>query len=173
MKKYLLLLLPLLVSCEPEPQPVVKYGTAFRLNNNTFGVNDFRIADSGYFAISHGSLDFGRNFYRSHETYPDFQDSIGYIYFNGQGCGEIKYVNQDTIQQVISFNYTWSDKDYNYQYLTVEFADVPVRTWSRTEPLYVFGYEKVGKYWCYRTTMARYSGDWSWAGNFLKSNVVQ
>lgn len=173
MKKYLLLLLPLLVGCEVTPQSTLKYGTAFRLNNNTFGINDFRIADSGYFAISHGSLDFGRNFYRSDDTYPDYQDSIGYIYFSGAGCGMIEYVNQDTIRQTIPFYYTWGKKDRTYQHLTIDFEDIPVRTWSRKEPLHVFEYEKIGKYWRYKTTMRKYSGEWTWAGNFLRSNVAE
>ena len=163
----------LLVGCEIESNSSPKYGTFFRLNNNTFGVNDFRIADSGYFAIAYGALDFGRNFYRNHETYPDFQDSIGYVYFDGKGNGLIEYVNQDTIHQRIDFTYVWGKSDRNYQYLNIQFGDATVRTWSRTEPLNAFGYEKIGKYWRYKAPMHQYSGEWSWAGNLLKSDVVE
>ena len=174
MKNVIIVLLVLFTACAVEPQtPTLKYGTFFRLNNNTFGQNDFRIADSGSFAIAYGALDFGRNFYRNHETYPDFQDSIGYVYFDGKGNGLIEYVNQDTIHQRINFTYVWGKSDRNYQYLNIQFGDATVRTWSRTEPLNVFGYEKIGKYWRYKAPMHQYSGEWSWAGNLIKSNVAE
>jgi hypothetical protein len=55
----------------------------------------------------------------------------------------------------------------------MEFGDATVRTWSRTEPLYVYGYKKVGKYWQYQAPVHRYSGEWTWAGNLLKINVAK
>ena len=51
-------LLLTLFGCEPiQQEGSLKHGTFFTLRNNTFGVNDFRIGDSGTFAISFGAID--------------------------------------------------------------------------------------------------------------------
>jgi hypothetical protein len=162
----------LFLGCEPivEESGTLKYGTFFTLKNNTFGVNDFHISDSGYFAISFGAIDWGRNIYRNHQNQIDYSDSIGYIYFNGVGSGHLRFVNQDTIPHYIPFYYEWGEKDRNYQYLNIRFEKLPMRTWSRTEPLYTFGYQKIGKYWRYQNSSDTYSGPWKWTGNKLLYN---
>lgn len=161
---FFLLLIPLL-ACDRSEETVSEYGTHFRLNNNTYGVNDFRIQDSGRFPIRFGSIDFGRNLCASEELYPDYNDSIGYLYLDGHGSGVIHITNQDTIPQCWTFTYTWGKRSQNYQFLTITFDERRAVTWTRNEPLYVFGYEKVGKYWRYESCMSRYSGEWKWAGN--------
>ena len=82
------------------------YGSYLSLRNNTFGYNDFRVSDSGSFAISYGAIDFGRNLYRDSNNQHDYHDSIGYIYLNGQGSGHIEFVNQDSLYHLIGFSYT-------------------------------------------------------------------
>ena len=160
-----------IIGCEPiQEEGSLKHGTFFTLRNNTFGVNDFRIGDSGTFAISFGAIDWGRNIYRNHQNQIDYTDSIGYIYLDGSGCGEIRFVNQDTLPHRIPFQYDWLDSDRNYQYLNLWFERVPMKTYSRTEPLYVFGYEKIGKYWGYTQNSDTYSGEWRWTGNKLLYN---
>ena len=164
-------LLLTLFGCEPIKEGgSLKHGTFFTLRNNTFGINDFRISDSGTFAISFGAIDWGRNIYRNHQNQIDYTDSIGYIYFNGNGCGEIRFVNQDTLPHRIPFQYDWLDSDRNYQYLNLWFERVPLTTYSQTQPLLVFGYQKVGKNYQYKVNSDTYSGQWRWAGNKLLYN---
>ena len=160
-----------LFGCEPIKEGgSLKHGTFFTLRNNTFGINDFRISDSGTFAISFGAIDWGRNIYRNHQNQIDYTDSIGYIYFNGNGCGEIRFVNQDTLPHRIPFQYDWLDSDMNYQYLNLWFERVPLTTYSQTQPLLVFGYQKVGKNYQYKVNSDTYSGQWRWRANKLSYN---
>ena len=160
-----------LFGCEPIKEGgSLKHGTFFTLRNNTFGINDFRISDSGTFAISFGAIDWGRNIYRNHQNQIDYTDSIGYIYFNGNGCGEIRFVNQDTLPHRIPFQYDWLDSDRNYQYLNLWFERVPLTTYSQTQPLLVFGYQKVGKNYQYKVNSDTYSGQWRWRANKLLYN---
>ena len=160
-----------LFGCEPIKEGgSLKHGTFFTLRNNTFGINDFRISDSGTFAISFGAIDWGRNIYRNHQNQIDYTDSIGYIYFNGNGCGEIRFVNQDTLPHRIPFQYDWLDSDRNYQYLNLWFERVPLTTYSQTQPLLVFGYQKVGKNYQYKVNSDTYSGQWRWRANKLSYN---
>ena len=164
-------LLLTLFGCEPIKEGgSLKHGTFFTLRNNTFGINDFRISDSGTFAISFGAIDWGRNIYRNHQNQIDYTDSIGYIYFNGNGCGEIRFVNQDTLPHRIPFQYDWLDSDRNYQYLNLWFERVPLTTYSQTQPLLVFGYQKVGKNYQYKVNSDTYSGQWRWRANKLSYN---
>jgi hypothetical protein len=86
------------------------------------------------------------------------------------GSGHLRFVNQDTIPHYIPFYYEWGENDRNYQYLNIRFEKLPMRTWSRTEPLYTFGYKKIGKYWRYQNTSDTYSGPWKWMGNKLLYN---
>lgn len=167
---YTLMLLSIL-GCEPTPSDGrLKHGSSFTLKNNTFGVNDFLIHDSGKFTISFGSIDWGRNIYRNHENQIDYGDSIGYIYFNGRGSGEIKFTNQDTLPHFIPFTYDWLDSDKNYQYLNLWFERVTLTTYSQTQPLLGFGYQKVGKNYQYKVNSDTYSGQWKWIGNKLLYN---
>ena len=167
---YILMLLSIL-GCEPTPSDGrLRHGSSFTLKNNTFGVNDFLIHDSGKFTISFGSIDWGRNIYRNHENQIDYGDSIGYIYFNGRGSGEIRFTNQDTLSHFIPFTYDWLDSDRNYQYLNLWFERVTLTTYSQTQPLLGFGYQKVGKNYQYKVNSDTYSGQWKWIGNKLLYN---
>ena len=58
--KYLPLLLVVLgiTSCVEEPYVPIK-GTSFTMVNNTYGVNDFVVAEVGTYPIRFGSIDFG------------------------------------------------------------------------------------------------------------------
>ena len=166
-----ILMLLSILGCEPTPSDGrLRHGSSFTLKNNTFGVNDFLIHDSGKFTISFGSIDWGRNIYRNHENQIHYGDSIGYIYFNGRGGGEIKFTNQDTLPHYIPFTYDWLDSDRNYQYLNLWFERVTLTTYSQTQPLLGFGYQKVGKNYQYKVNSDTYSGQWKWIGNKLLYN---
>lgn len=166
-----ILMLLSILGCEPTPSDGrLRHGSSFTLKNNTFGVNDFLIHDSGKFTISFGSIDWGRNIYRNHENQIHYGDSIGYIYFNGRGSGEIKFTNQDTLPHFIPFTYDWLDSDRNYQYLNLWFERVTLTTYSQTQPLLGFGYQKVGKNYQYKVNSDTYSGQWKWIGNKLLYN---
>jgi hypothetical protein len=59
----------------------------------------------------------------------------------------------------------------NGTYLTMDFEPVTITTYVTSEPLYVFGYQKVGtNLWKYQTTMDKYSGKWLWVGNKLMND---
>lgn len=166
-----ILMLLSILGCEPTPSDGrLRHGSSFTLKNNTFGVNDFLIHDSGKFTISFGSIDWGRNIYRNHENQIHYGDSIGYIYFNGRGSGEIKFTNQDTLPHFIPFTYDWLDSDRNYQYLNLWFERVTLTTYSQTQPFLGFGYQKVGKNYQYKVNSDTYSGQWKWIGNKLLYN---
>ena len=143
------------------------YGSYLSLRNNTFGYNDFRVSDSGSFAISYGAIDFGRNLYRDSNNQHDYHDSIGYIYLNGQGSGHIEFVNQDSLYHLIGFSYTKNKTKANYLSLNFQFDETPVVTYSSTEPLSVFQYTQHNDSWRHETLMSKYSGDWIWQCNRL------
>ena len=53
----------------------------------------------------------------------------------------------------------------------MDFEPTTITTYVTSEPLYVFGYEKVGdNLWKYETTMDTYSGRWKWHGNKLMND---
>ena len=150
-----------------EQSSYTSYGSYLSLRNNTFGYNDFRVSDSGSFIISYGAIDFGRNLYRDSNNPHDHNDSIGYIYLDGQGSGHIEFVNQDSLYHLIGFSYTKNETKGNSLSLNFQFDEVPVVTYSSTQPLSVFEYTQHNDSWRYETLMSKYSGDWIWQYNRL------
>ena len=159
-------LLLLTIGCA-EQSSHSSYGSYLLLRNNTFGSNDFNISDSGSFIISYGAIDFGRNLYRDSNNPHDYNDSIGYIYLDGQGSGHIEFVNQDSLYHLIGFSYTKNETKDNSLSLNFQFDEVPVITYSSTQPLSVFEYTQHNDSWKYETLMSKYSGDWIWQYNRL------
>lgn len=159
-------LLLLTISCVKESSHT-SYGSYLSLRNNTFGYNDFRVSDSGSFAISFGAIDFGRNLHRHSDNPHDYNDSIGYIYLNGLGNGHIEFVNQDSLHHRIDFSYTKNKTKGNSLFLNFQFDEVPVVTYSSTQPLSAFQYTKHNNSWRYESPMSIYSGDWIWQYNRL------
>ena len=178
----------LLSSCETQRWKFdegMKYGTSLTIKNNTYGVNDFQVGEVGTYVVSFGSIDYGRNIgspfyfneyepsltngtFSSELLYQLHQDSIGTITFNENGSGTPNITNQDTLTTAVNFVWHVTKKTNNGTYLSMEFGNVPIKTYVTKEPMYVFGYEKVGEnLWKYETTMDTYSGRWKWHGNKL------
>ena len=178
----------LLSSCETQHWKFdegMKFGTSFTIKNNTYGVNDFKVGEVGTYVVSSGSIDYGRNigstwYFNEYEpsitngTYSGelltklYQDSIGTITFNENGSGILNITNQDTLTTAVKFVWQVLKETNNGTYLSMEFENIPIKTYVTEEPLFVFGYEKVGeKLWKYETTMDTYSGRWKWIGNKL------
>jgi len=178
----------LLSSCETQHWKFdegMKFGTSFTIKNNTYGVNDFKVGEVGTYVVSSGSIDYGRNigsiwYFNEYEpsitngTYSGelltklYQDSIGTITFNENGSGTLNITNQDTLTTAVKFVWQVLKETNNGTYLSMEFENIPIKTYVTEEPLFVFGYEKVGeKLWKYETTMDTYSGRWKWIGNKL------
>jgi hypothetical protein len=178
----------LLSSCETqhwEFDEGMKFGTSLTIKNNTYGVNDFKVGEVGTYVVSSGSIDYGRNigstwYFNEYEpsitngTFSSdlltklYQDSIGTITFNENGSGVLKITNQDTLTTEVKFVWHIVKETNNGTYLTMEFEPVTITTYVTSEPLYVFGYQKVGtNLWKYQTTMDTYSGRWKWIGNKL------
>jgi hypothetical protein len=163
----------------------MKFGTSLTIKNNTYGVNDFKVGEVGTYVVSSGSIDYGRNigstwYFNEYEpsitngTYSGelltklYQDSIGTITFNENGSGTLNITNQDTLTTAVKFVWQVLKETNNGTYLSMEFENIPIKTYVTEEPLFVFGYEKVGeKLWKYETTMDTYSGRWKWIGNKL------
>ena len=165
-KALILLSTSYIVGCV-EQSSYTSYGSYLSLRNNTFGYNDFRVSDSGSFIISYGAIDFGRNLYRDSNNPHDYNDSIGYIYLDGQGSGHIEFVNQDSLYHLIGFSYTKNETKGNSLSLNFQFDEVPVVTYSSTQPLSEFEYTQHNDSWRYETLMSKYSGDWIWQYNRL------
>jgi len=169
MKNIFILLFVLgLVSCETVTEsPTDKTGTTFVVRNNTFGVNDFDVASYKTYPIAFGSFDYGRNF-GSDENH-NYQDSIGYISFGENGMGEMLFYNQDTIRIHVPFTFEFYRKG-GKQYVDFTFTKSMVKTYVTTEPLYVFGYQKVNdSLWIFTANMEQYNGRYLWIGNKLMS----
>jgi hypothetical protein len=181
----------LLSSCETQHWKFdegMKFGTSLTIKNNTYGVNDFKVGEVGTYVVSSGSIDYGRNigstwYFNEYEpsitngTFSSdlltklYQDSIGTITFNENGSGVLKITNQDTLTMEVKFVWHIVKETNNGTYLTMEFEPVTITTYVTSEPLYVFGYQKVGtNLWKYQTTMDKYSGKWLWVGNKLMND---
>jgi hypothetical protein len=181
----------LLTSCESSHfkfDEGMKYGTTLTLNNNTFGVNDFKVGDTGTYVVSFGSIDYGRNlgspwYFNEYEpsisngTFNSslldklYQDSIGTITFNYDGTGVLNITNQDSVKVESKFVWQKTKRDRNYVYLTIDFEPTPITTYVTKEPMYVFNYVKVKDgLWKYQNTMDTYSGKWKWGGNKLMND---
>lgn len=181
----------LLSSCETQHWKFdegMKFGTSLTIKNNTYGVNDFKVGEVGTYVVSSGSIDYGRNigstwYFNEYEpsitngTFSSdlltklYQDSIGTITFNENGSGVLKITNQDTLTTEVKFVWHIVKETNNGTYLTMEFEPVTITTYVTSEPLYVFGYQKVGtNLWKYQTTMDKYSGKWLWVGNKLMND---
>jgi hypothetical protein len=166
----------------------MKYGTSLTIKNNTYGVNDFKVGEVGTYVVSSGSIDYGRNigsvwYFNEYEpsitngTFSSdlltklYQDSIGTITFNENGSGVLKITNQDTLTTEVKLVWHIVKETNNGTYLSMEFEPATITTYVTSEPLYVFGYQKVGtNLWKYQTTMDKYSGKWLWVGNKLMND---
>ncbi len=169
MKNILILLFVLgLVSCETiTDTPTDDTGTSFMVRNNTFGVSDFDIASYKTYPLVQGSFDYGRNF--GSGDHKNYQDSIGYVKFDKDGTGDMLFYNQDTIRIHVPFTFDFYRKG-GKQFVNFTFGKSMVKTYVTTEPLYVFGYQKVNdSLWVFTANMEQYSGRYFWYGNSLFS----
>lgn len=175
----------LLSSCEPPKWKFdegMKFGTSLTIKNNTFGVNDFSIFEDTTYVVSFGAIDYGRNIgsswyfneYESSLRNGEFlnklyQDSIGTITFRENGSGVLNITNQDSIPVMVNFVWQIGKKTKREgTYFSIDFQPTPIKTYVTKEPLYVFGYEKVGEnLWKYENVMSEYGGKWRWHGNKL------
>jgi len=165
--KYLLPLLVVLgiTSCVEEPYVPIK-GTSFTMVNNTFGVNDFVVAEVGTYPIRFGSIDFGRNLSRLEDDL-NYNDSIGYITFDADGTGVFEIRNQDSLKTHCRFFYTFQ-KSKGEWWVNIDFDKAMVKTYVTSEPLRSFDYSQVrDNLWVYTTSMHLLSGYYKWQGNKL------
>jgi len=166
MKLYYIPFLMLVMSCEAQKTESVNYGTFFALANNTLGVNDFKIAKPGNYAVSFGAMDFGRNIYRNSSNTSDYTDVIGILKFQEEGIGYIELANQDSIILHTGFSYSFGKKTQKGVEMVIKFDHELWTTYSSQEPLSVFNYIKIGpSVWKYSEYMDRYSGNYLWVGN--------
>lgn len=157
----------------------MKYGTFLTIQNNTHGVNDFKVGEVGTYNVSFGALDFGRNIgsswyfneYRSNVSSDIdklYRDSIGHISFNESGLGVLEFTNQDSLSYSVDFVWQMGTKKNGMVKMKMYFDPIVVKTYVTTEPLFVFDYKKVKDgLWVYEQTMDTYDGEWLWSGNKL------
>jgi hypothetical protein len=158
----------------------MKYGTFLTIQNNTFGVNDFKVGEVGTYDVSFGALDFGRNIgssrYFNEYDYSKnldelYQDSIGVITFNENGLGVLKFTNQDSLSYTVNFDWQMGKVKNNQVSMALHFEPINVKTYSTTQPLHVFNYKKVkDNLWVYEVSIDTYNGKWIWSGNKLMND---